>query len=138
MIERDKIQEVLKEYDLKKTKLGMIASHSALDVCDGAAEEGFETLVIFVMAVTLIAAIFIFRPFCYLLCPIGLFTWILEHISLAKIRLNEEKCTECNVCIDKSPCPAVPAIMEGKRSRPDCHACGACQEVCPVDALKFR
>jgi 5-formaminoimidazole-4-carboxamide-1-(beta)-D-ribofuranosyl 5'-monophosphate synthetase len=46
MIERDKIQEVLKEYDLSKTKLGMIASHSALDVCDGAAEEGFETIVI--------------------------------------------------------------------------------------------
>lgn len=46
MIERDKIQEVLKDYDLKKAKLGMIASHSALDVCDGAAEEGFETLVI--------------------------------------------------------------------------------------------
>jgi 5-formaminoimidazole-4-carboxamide-1-(beta)-D-ribofuranosyl 5'-monophosphate synthetase len=46
MIERDQIIEVLKEYDLKKTKLGMIASHSALDVCDGATEEGFETLVI--------------------------------------------------------------------------------------------
>lgn len=46
MIERDKIQEVLKEYDLSKTKLGMIASHSALDVCDGAAEEGLETIVI--------------------------------------------------------------------------------------------
>ena len=47
MIERDKIQEILKEYDLSKAKLGMIASHSALDVCDGAAEEGFETLVIY-------------------------------------------------------------------------------------------
>ena len=46
MIERDEIQEVLNEYDLGKIKLGMIASHSALDVCDGAIEEGFETLVI--------------------------------------------------------------------------------------------
>jgi 5-formaminoimidazole-4-carboxamide-1-(beta)-D-ribofuranosyl 5'-monophosphate synthetase len=46
MIEREQIQEVLKEYDLSKAKLGMIASHSALDVCDGAAEEGFETIVI--------------------------------------------------------------------------------------------
>lgn len=46
MIERDEINEVLKEYDLSKAKLGMIASHSALDVCDGAIEEGFETLVI--------------------------------------------------------------------------------------------
>jgi 5-formaminoimidazole-4-carboxamide-1-(beta)-D-ribofuranosyl 5'-monophosphate synthetase len=46
MIEKDQIIEVLKEYDLSKAKLGMIASHSALDVCDGAIEEGFETLVI--------------------------------------------------------------------------------------------
>jgi 5-formaminoimidazole-4-carboxamide-1-(beta)-D-ribofuranosyl 5'-monophosphate synthetase len=46
MIEKDEIKEVLKEYDLGKAKLGMIASHSALDVCDGAIEEGFETLVI--------------------------------------------------------------------------------------------
>jgi 5-formaminoimidazole-4-carboxamide-1-(beta)-D-ribofuranosyl 5'-monophosphate synthetase len=46
MIEKDEIKEVLKEYDLGKAKLGMIASHSALDVCDGAIEEGFKTLVI--------------------------------------------------------------------------------------------
>ncbi len=46
MIERDEIKEILKEYDFSKAKLGMIASHSALDVCDGAIEEGFETLVI--------------------------------------------------------------------------------------------
>ena len=46
MIERNEIKEVLKEYDLGKAKLGMIASHSALDVCDGAIEEGFQTLVI--------------------------------------------------------------------------------------------
>jgi polyferredoxin len=98
---------------------------------------GFHWYTITVMAVTLIAAIFIFRPFCYLVCPIGLFTWILEHLSLAKIRVNREKCTDCDVCVKKSPCPAVPAILEGKRSRPDCHVCGYCQESCPVDAFEF-
>lgn len=46
MIEKDEIQEVLKEYDLESVKLGMIASHSALDICDGAIEEGLKTLVI--------------------------------------------------------------------------------------------
>ncbi len=98
----------------------------------------FDFLVVAVMAITLIAAIFIFRPFCYLVCPIGLFTWVIEHVSLVRIRLNKEKCNECNVCVDKSPCPAVPAILEEKRSRPDCHACGFCQEICPTDAFEFR
>ena len=44
MISRDRIFEVVEKYDLKKAKIGMVASHSALDVCDGAVEEGFRTL----------------------------------------------------------------------------------------------
>ena len=43
MIERQEIIEVLSEYDLTKTTIGVMASHSALDICDGAVEEGFRT-----------------------------------------------------------------------------------------------
>ncbi len=43
MIDRKEILDVLSEYDPAKIKIGVLASHSALDVCDGAAEEGFET-----------------------------------------------------------------------------------------------
>ncbi len=43
MIERKEIIEVLSEYDLSKAAIGVLASHSALDVCDGAVEEGFRT-----------------------------------------------------------------------------------------------
>ncbi|MDO8724872.1 MAG: formate--phosphoribosylaminoimidazolecarboxamide ligase family protein [Candidatus Methanoperedens sp.] len=43
MIERKEITEILSGYDLKETTIGVLASHSALDVCDGAAEEGFRT-----------------------------------------------------------------------------------------------
>jgi 5-formaminoimidazole-4-carboxamide-1-(beta)-D-ribofuranosyl 5'-monophosphate synthetase len=44
MISRERILDALEKYDLKKAKIGMVASHSALDVCDGAVEEGFRTL----------------------------------------------------------------------------------------------
>ncbi len=43
MIERKEITGVLSKYDLDKTTIGVLASHSALDVCDGAVEEGFKT-----------------------------------------------------------------------------------------------
>ena len=43
MIERKEITDILSRYDLKETTIGVLASHSALDVCDGAAEEGFRT-----------------------------------------------------------------------------------------------
>jgi len=98
----------------------------------------FQLPMILVFAVTLIAAVFIFRAFCYLICPLGLVTWVLEHLSLVKVRVNKEKCTNCNLCVDASPCPAVPSILEERRSRPDCHACGRCIEVCPEKALEFR
>lgn len=46
MIDRDTILENVKSYDPKKIKIGVLASHSALDVCDGAVEEGFRTLAV--------------------------------------------------------------------------------------------
>ncbi len=46
MISREEIWKVLDKYDEKKIKMGMIASHSALDACDGAVSEGFPSLAI--------------------------------------------------------------------------------------------
>ena len=46
MIARSEIEEVLADYDLDNVIVGVLGSHSALDVCDGAKEEGFKTLVI--------------------------------------------------------------------------------------------
>ncbi len=44
MLSRETVFKVVDRMDLKKAKIGMVASHSALDVCDGAVEEGFRTL----------------------------------------------------------------------------------------------
>lgn len=46
MIDRSKVLEVLEGYDLKDLRIGMIASHSALDTADGAVEENFKTLAV--------------------------------------------------------------------------------------------
>jgi 5-formaminoimidazole-4-carboxamide-1-(beta)-D-ribofuranosyl 5'-monophosphate synthetase len=43
MIDRKIILENLGDYDLENIKIGVLASHSALDVADGAVEEGFRT-----------------------------------------------------------------------------------------------
>ena len=44
MIERNEIAGILEEYERLKLRIGMTASHSALDICDGAIEEGFSTV----------------------------------------------------------------------------------------------
>lgn len=46
MIDREAIIEVLERYDPSGIRIATIGSHSALDVCDGAVEEGFRTLVV--------------------------------------------------------------------------------------------
>ncbi|MCL2142727.1 MAG: DUF1246 domain-containing protein, partial [Methanomassiliicoccaceae archaeon] len=46
MMDRDRIIANLKRYDLKKAKIGVVASHSALDTCDGAVSEGFRTVAV--------------------------------------------------------------------------------------------
>ena len=44
MISSDEIKAIIEDYDTMKLRIGMTASHSALDICDGAIEEGFPTV----------------------------------------------------------------------------------------------
>ena len=44
MINQQDIGVILEDYDQLKLRIGMTASHSALDICDGAIEEGFPTV----------------------------------------------------------------------------------------------
>tara|TARA_B100001564_G_scaffold181852_1_gene152725 strand:- start:1420 stop:2577 length:1158 start_codon:yes stop_codon:yes gene_type:complete len=44
MIGKDEIAGIIEDYDRLKLRVGMTASHSALDICDGAIEEGFPTV----------------------------------------------------------------------------------------------
>ena len=43
---KDKIKEILREYDPKKVRIGVLGSHSALEIASGAKQEGFETVVV--------------------------------------------------------------------------------------------
>ncbi len=46
MLDEKKVRGKLNYYDFENIKIGAIASHSALDICDGAADEGFPTLAV--------------------------------------------------------------------------------------------
>ena len=44
MLDRSIVQDIARGYDRKSVKIGFIASHSALDVADGAVEEGMRSI----------------------------------------------------------------------------------------------
>lgn len=46
MIGRNEILSILDDYNLNEVTIGVLGSHSALDICSGAKEEGFKTLVV--------------------------------------------------------------------------------------------
>jgi len=46
MISKDRVVEVLNEYDKRSITIGVLGSHSALDVCDGAHDEGLTNVVV--------------------------------------------------------------------------------------------
>jgi len=84
---------------------------------------------------TVVLAIKLYRPFCYLVCPMGLFTHFLEQISLFKVRFIKNACTDCGICTEKAPCPTMPDILTSSTLRPDCYSCNVCIEECPENAL---
>ena len=96
-------------------------------------------LVVAFVVVLLIAALFVYRPWCRFLCPFGLVSWLLEQVSLLRPRIDREACKECKVCVRACPTAAMADIYEGKKLHADCFACGACIAACPQkDALEWR
>lgn len=97
----------------------------------------FGTAGIISIALILIASLFVYRPWCHLFCPFGLVGWLVEKISVYKIKVNYDTCTACNACVNACPSTVMEAILKQNRTIPDCFACGTCIEVCPTKSIEF-
>lgn len=90
--------------------------------------------------IILVASLVIFRPFCHLICPFGLYSWLLENVALYRVRKTSgEQCNGCRRCEDACPTDAMKAMNEGGRRYflPDCWSCGSCIDACPTSSLQF-
>ena len=85
----------------------------------------------FLLVLLIVSSIFIFRPFCRFICPLGAFYSILNKYSYYGIRIDNKKCTNCQICTIncKMDCQKV-----GDR---ECIQCGDCLKKCPEQALSF-
>lgn len=86
----------------------------------------------FILVSVVTAAVFIYRPFCRFICPLGAWYSLFNHLSFLGIQVEEDKCTHCNACIKvcKMDCHKV-----GDR---ECINCGECAKICPTHAISFR
>lgn len=85
-----------------------------------------------VLAAVLISSVFIYRPFCRFLCPLGAIYSFFNRFALFGVRVDENKCIHCDKCTRT-------CLMDTKRVNDrECLRCGECAKVCPVDAIKWK
>ncbi len=98
----------------------------------------FETFsILLTVVIALLVSFIAYRPFCQLICPFGLVSWIAERFSIFRVRIDKEKCNQCGACIKACPLEAAKDRVERKRLPADCFSCARCLNVCPVDAIQY-
>lgn len=81
----------------------------------------------------IITSIFIYRPFCRYICPLGAFYSLFNKFSFYQYSIDKNKCTGCKIC--SKSCHMDIKIYENPKSS-DCIRCGKCKKSCPSDAIK--
>jgi len=98
----------------------------------------FETWIILTTVIgALVLSLFVYRPFCQLICPFGFVSWLAERVSLFRVRVDHDACTECGACIKACPLDAARARVEKTPFGADCYSCARCLNVCPTDAITY-
>ena len=88
-----------------------------------------------ILILCILSSIFIYRPFCKYLCPLGAFYALFQRVSLIRLRVDAAACTGCGACARACPMQVDPA---GTPNSTECIRCGECVRACPAHALTFR
>jgi polyferredoxin len=87
----------------------------------------------FLLILTIAAAIIIFRPFCRYICPLGAFYSLFNKISFYKYEVDKDKCTNCSACTQVCKINIEP---HKNPNSTECIRCGECKTICPANAIK--
>lgn len=93
---------------------------------------GLFTWKLALMIAILIGCAFVYRAFCRFLCPLGAIYGLFAKIALLGVKVDEEKCIGCDLCVKKCP---MDVRCVGDR---ECIHCGACAGVCPTNAIAWK
>ena len=83
------------------------------------------------------ASLFVYRPWCHFFCPFGLVGWLVEKVSIFRIKVNYETCISCEACAKACPSTVMNAILKRENIIPDCFACANCIDVCPTGSVSL-
>ena len=85
-----------------------------------------------VTVAVVVASIFIYRPFCRFLCPLGAIYSLFNRTAVFGVRLDKKKCTHCGACA--RACKMDVRIVNDR----ECLRCGECVSRCPTGAISCK
>lgn len=88
---------------------------------------------IFLLVALIILALWVYRPFCKYICPLGAIYSVFNPIAFYRYQVNESACTKCGKC--QRVCKMDIRVWE-KPNSPECIRCGDCIKACPEHAIK--
>lgn len=98
---------------------------------------GLLTLTLF--GAGLLAALWMPRLYCRVVCPLGAALGLLSRWSIFGLEQDEQACTHCGRCTRVCQGACDPEPGDGRRwLAHECVTCLNCQAECPDDALRFR
>lgn len=87
-----------------------------------------------ILVVLIVLSVFVYRPFCRYLCPLGAVYGLFNPIAFMRFKVDEEKCTHCSVC--QKSCKFDIPVYE-KPNSVECIRCGDCKISCPHGAINY-
>mgnify|MGYP000476575954 CR=1 FL=1 len=80
-----------------------------------------------ILIVLIILALWVYRPFCKYLCPLGAIYSFFNPVALYRYQIDESACTKCGKC--KKACKMDIKVWEKPNSL-ECIRCGDCVKAC--------
>jgi len=87
------------------------------------------------LVVMIVASVFIFRPFCKYICPLGAIYALFNRVSFVRLRVRESQCVACGKC--EKNCPMQVPVLTNINSA-ECIRCGKCVLGCPTQAIRVE
>lgn len=88
-----------------------------------------------ILAGIVVLSMFVHRPFCKYICPLGAFYGLFQKISFLRLKVDADKCVGCGACTRQ--CKMNVDVVHNPNSA-ECIRCGECTKVCPTGALHFN
>lgn len=84
------------------------------------------------MCAIFVLCVFMYRPFCRFLCPLGAIYGFFNKITFLGVKVDKIKCTNCGLCVKHCQMD-VKCVGDH-----ECINCGKCMKVCPMQAISWK